>query len=95
MRKILEKINILNLTVVLILSGVTIFKIGILTKEISLIGSMKKEIIEISKENQKLEDEALAINSISNLDQFLENTNLVKAEKMKFIQIFGGGVVVK
>jgi hypothetical protein len=92
MRKILEKINILNLTVVLILSGVTIFKIGILTKEISLIGSMKKEIIEISKENQKLEDEALAINSISNLDQFLENTNLVKAEKMKFIQIFGGVV---
>jgi hypothetical protein len=92
MRKILEKINILNLTVVLILSGLTIFKIGILTKEISLIGSMKKEIIEISKENQKLEDEALAINSISNLDQFLENTNLVKAEKMKFIQIFGGVV---
>jgi hypothetical protein len=95
MRKILEKINILNLTVVLILSGLTIFKIGLLTKEISLIGSMKKEIIEISKENQKLEDEALAINSISNLDQFLENTNLVKAEKMKFIHIFGGGVVVK
>jgi hypothetical protein len=92
MRKILEKINILNLTVVLILSGLTIFKIGLLTKEISLIGSMKKEIIEISKENQKLEDEALAINSISNLDQFLENTNLVKAEKMKFIQIFGGVV---
>jgi hypothetical protein len=92
MRKILEKINILNLTVVLILSGVTIFKIALLTKEISLISSMKKEIIEISKENQKLEDEALAINSISNLDQFLENTNLVKAEKMKFIQIFGGVV---
>jgi hypothetical protein len=92
MRKILEKINILNLTVVLILYGVTILKIALLTKEISLIGSMKKEIIEISKENQKLEDEALAINSISNLDQFLENTNLVKAEKMKFIQIFGGVV---
>jgi hypothetical protein len=92
MRKILEKINILNLTVVLILFGLTIFKIGLLTKEISLISSMKKEIIEISKENQKLEDEALAINSISNLDQFLENTNLVKAEKVKFIQIFGGVV---
>jgi hypothetical protein len=92
MRKILEKINILNLTVVLILSGLTIFKIDLLTKEISLIGSMKKEIIEISKENQKLEDEALAINSISNLAQFLENTNLVKAEKMKFFQIFGGVV---
>jgi hypothetical protein len=53
---------------------------------------MKKEIIEISKENQKLEDEALAIKSISNLAQFLEKTNLVKAEKMKFFQIFGGVV---
>jgi hypothetical protein len=92
MRKILEKINILNLTVVLILSGLTIFKIGLLTKEISLIGSMKKEIIEISKENQKLEDEALAISSISNLAQFLEKTNLVKVEKMKFFQIFEGVV---
>jgi hypothetical protein len=56
---------------------------------------MKREIVEISKENQKLEDEALSVNSIFNLDQFLEKSSFVKAEKMKFIQILEGGVVVK
>jgi cell division protein FtsB len=95
MRKILEKINILNLIAVLVLLGFTIFRIGVLTEEISSISSMKKKIAEFSKENQKLEDEALSLNSISNLAQFLENTNLVKAEKMKFIQILEGGVVAK
>jgi hypothetical protein len=95
MRKILEKINILNLIVVLVLFGVTIFRIGLLTEDISMISSMKKKTVEVSKENQKLEDEALSLNSISNLAQFLENANLVKAEKMKFIQILEGGVVAK
>jgi hypothetical protein len=92
MKKILEKVNILNLIAVLVLVGLTIFRIGLLTKEISSIGLMKRKIVEISKENQKLEDEALAIDSISNLDQFLENANFVKAEKMKFIQILEGVV---
>jgi hypothetical protein len=95
MSKILEKINILNLLVILVFSGLTLFKISLLTNEISSIGSMKRKIVELSKENQKLEDEALALNSISNLTQFLENSNLVKAERLKFIQIPEGGVVVK
>jgi cell division protein FtsB len=92
MRKILEKINILNLIAVLVLFGLTIFRIGLLTEEISSISLMKKKMVEISKENQKLEDEVLTLNSISNLAQFLENKNLVKAEKMKFIQILEGVV---
>jgi hypothetical protein len=95
MRKILEKINILNLIAVLVLFGLTIFRIGLLTEEISSISLMKKKMVEISKENQKLEDEVLTLNSISNLAQFLENKNLVKAEKIKFIQILEGGVVAK
>jgi hypothetical protein len=95
MSKILEKINILNLLVILVFSGLTLFKISLLTNEISSIGSMKRKIVELSKENQKLEDETLALNSISNLTQFLENSNLVKAERLKFIQIPEGGVVVK
>ncbi len=95
MKKILTKINILNLIVILIFTGLTLLKISLLTKEISSIRLMKKKIVEVSKENQKLEDEALALNSISNLDQFLKNSNLVKAEKFKFIQILEGGIVVK
>ena len=95
MKKILTKINILNLIVILIFVGLTLIKISLLTKEISSIRLMKKKIVELSKENQRLEDEALVLNSISNLAQFLENSNLVKAEKIKFIQILEGGVVVK
>jgi cell division protein FtsB len=94
MRKLLEKINILNLSLILVLFGLTLFRISILTNEISSIDIMKKRIAELSKENQKLEDEFLATNSISNLSQFLENSNLVKAEKIKFIQILEGGMVV-
>ena len=95
MRKILEKINILNLIAVLVLFWLAIFRIDLLTEEISSISLMKKKMVEISKENQKLEDEVLTLNSISNLAQFLENKNLVKAEKIKFIQILEGGVVAK
>jgi cell division protein FtsB len=94
MRKLLEKINILNLSLILVLFGLTLFRISILTNEMSSIDIMKKRIAELSKENQKLEDEFLATNSISNLSQFLENSNLVKAEKIKFIQILEGGMVV-
>jgi len=95
MKKILAKINILNLILILIFAGLTLIKISLLTKEISSIRLTKKKIVELSKENQRLEDEVLALNSISNLAQFLENSNLVKAEKIKFIQILEGGVVVK
>jgi hypothetical protein len=56
---------------------------------------MKEKINQLSKENQKLQEEILNSNSISNLDQFLENSKLVKAKKIKFIQIFESGVVKK
>jgi hypothetical protein len=95
MKKNLAKINVLNLVLVLVLLGFTLFKINLLVKEALSIESMKREITELSKGNQKLEDEALSINSISHLDQFLENSNFVKAEKIKFIQVFEGRVVAK
>ena len=95
MKKILTQINILNLILILVLSSLTLFKISILTEEIFSIRLMKKKIVELSKENQRLEDEALDLNSISNLAQFLENSNFVKTEKIKFIQILEGGIVVK
>jgi hypothetical protein len=95
MTKVLTKINILNLVLLLVLCGLTLFKINLLTKEMNSISLAKREIAKLSKENQKLEDEALVLNSISNLDQFLGSFNFVKAEKMKFIQILGGGVVAK
>jgi hypothetical protein len=95
MRKILKTINILNSIFLSILLGLILLEIGLLTKEVSFIEITKKKIDQLSKENQKLEDEVLKSNSISNLDQFLEKSNFVKAEKIKFIQILEGGVVAK
>jgi hypothetical protein len=95
MRKILKTINILNSIFLSILLGLILLEIGLLTKEVSFIEITKKKIDQLSKENQKLEDEVLNSNSISNLDQFLEKSNFVKAEKIKFIQILEGGVVAK
>jgi cell division protein FtsB len=95
MRKILKTINILNSIFLSILLGLSLLEIGLLTKEVSFIEITKEKIDQISKENQKLEDEVLNLNSISNLDQFLEKSNFVKAEKIKFVQILEGGVVAK
>jgi hypothetical protein len=95
MRKILKTINILNSIFLSILLGLILLEISLLTKDVSFIEITKKKIDQISKENQKLEDEVLNSNSISNLDQFLEKSSLVKAEKVKFIQILEGGVVAK
>jgi cell division protein FtsB len=95
MRKVLKKISSWSLFLLFFLFGLTLFRIGLLTKEVVLVDSMEKEITQLSKENQRLEDEALSLNSISNLDQFLENSNFVKGEKVKFIQILEGRVVAK
>jgi cell division protein FtsB len=95
MRKVLKKISSWSLFLLFFLFGLTLFRIGLLSKEVVLVDSMEKEIAQLSKENQRLEDEALSLNSISNLDQFLENSNFVKGEKVKFIQILEGRVVAK
>jgi len=95
MRKLLVKINIFNTILILILCGIMIVKLDCFTRETVTINLLKKEIEKISKENQKLEEEVLTAGSISNLDQFLEKSDLVKAEKIQFIQIFEGGMVVK
>ena len=95
MRKISKAINILNFIFLSILLGLCLVEVRFFIKEVFLIKEMKEKITQLSKENQKLQEEILNSNSISNLDQFLENSKLVKAKKIKFIQIFEGGVVKK
>jgi hypothetical protein len=92
---ILNKIKIINIILVSILFVVTLFEIGLFSQGIYFINFAKKRIDELSKENEVLEDKLLDLSSISNLNQFLEKSEFVKAEKIKFIQILESGVVVK
>jgi hypothetical protein len=78
-----------------VLAIFTIFHIGVFTENVSEINFLKKKISQISKENQRLEDEILNMNLPHNLSQFVKNSSLIKAEKIKFIQILEGGVVAK
>lgn len=92
---ILKKVQILNLILILILLSLTVFQVGILTNQIYFISQAERKIKQLSKENQILEEEFLSSNSLSTLEDFVKKENLVKAEKIKFIQIFGGTVLAK
>lgn len=93
--RILNKIKALNLILILLLFVFTIFQIGVLTNQVYFISQAKKKINQLSKENQFLEEQFFNSNSLSNLDDFIKKENLVKVEKMKFIQIFQGAVLAK
>jgi Ser-tRNA(Ala) deacylase AlaX len=92
---ILKIIKLLNFTLIVFLLILTIFQIGIFTSQIYFIEQAERKIEELSKENQVLEEKFLSSNSLSNLEEFVKKENLVKAGKIKYIQIFEGAVLAK
>jgi len=95
MKKIINKINILAFLILLILFIFTSLNIGKLSGEFSYIAFLKKQIHKVSRENQKLEEELLSLNLMVNVDNFIQNNNLVRVNKVKFFQILDSGIVAK
>jgi cell division protein FtsB len=92
---ILKIIKFLNLSSIVFLSIFTIFQIGIFTSRVYFLKQAERKIEELSKENQILEEKFLSSNSPSKVEEFVKEENLVKAGRIKFIQIFEGAVLAK
>ena len=97
-RKVLIKnILILNLILFFLLFLLSIFQIGSLIKDISLISEYEKKIKIISKENETLEIELSRLDSLTNIENYLEHENFTKIapNQIKYFQILEGTVVIK
>ncbi len=90
--KILKTIIFLSFFVLLIFSFYQVFS---LSQNLYFLKKGEKEIAKLSKEIKKLEVELSEKTSLSNLDQFLANSHLIKAERAKFIEVFESGVAAK
>ena len=72
-----------------------VFQINSLTSNTYLFQSYEKNINEAKEENTKLEIQLAELNSLENLEKLVENLNYERAEKVKYIQVLGGEVVIK
>lgn len=95
MKKIFNKIKILNLIVILILLIFTIFQIAKLTQQVYFIKNTEKEIQKLSKINEVLEIEFSKSNSLSHIENYVLKENFVKAKNIKYIQVLEDTVVAK
>jgi cell division protein FtsB len=95
LKSILKVIKFFNLSLIIFLSILTVFQIGIFTSRVYSLKEGERKIEKLSKENQILEEKLLSSNSPSKVDEIVKKENLVKAGKIKFIQIFGGAVLAK
>jgi cell division protein FtsB len=94
-KSIFQAIKFSNLALIIFFLVFTIFQIGVFTSQVYFLEQAKRKIEKISKENQILEEKFLALNSLSKVEEFVKKENFVKAQKIKFIQIFEGAVLAK
>jgi len=73
----------------------TFYQLYLLSNDIYFITKGKVQRENLSREIKKLEIELSEASSLSHLDQFLANSNFIRSEKSKFIQIFESGVAAK
>jgi len=73
----------------------SIFQACSLAKENYLIKDSERKINNLTKENKTLEINFSKSNSLSNIENYLSKENFVKANQIKYIQIFESSVVTK
>lgn len=95
LKKVLVRLNILNGFLISLLLIFTIFQIGTITNQICFINEAKRKIEKIEKEKNYLEGLFLGSVQLEKLETFLSEEKLVKAKKLKYIQIFEGTALAK
>jgi len=90
--KIFWTINIITFLTLFMFS---IFQIGRLTHQVYFQKEYKDKLSKALKENEILEINFSKVDSLGNIKNYLENGNFVKANKIKYIQIFESSVVSK
>lgn len=72
-----------------------VFQVGSLTQETYLIKDYEKRLASLSKESGILEINFSRTNSLSNIENYLQKENFVKANQVKYIQTLESSVVTK
>lgn len=83
------------LSSIIFLLILSFYQIFILSQNLYFLSQGEKEVQKLIKEVKKLEVELSEVTSLSNLDQFLTTSQLIKAPKTKFIEVFESGVVAR
>lgn len=69
-----------------------IFQVNALTKETHLIQSCEKKLSQLSGENEALEINFSKVNSLTNIENYLQNQNFEKVSQVKYIYILESSV---
>lgn len=86
---------ILCLLCAVALLGLYIFQINKMAESSYLIENYEKNLGELTQENKSLEINFAQLNSSENIESLVKNLNFEKVEKIHYIRILGGAVVVK
>jgi len=69
-----------------------IFQVNALTKETYLIQSCEEKLSQLSGENETLEVNFSKVNSLANIENYLQNQNFEKVSQVKYIHILESSV---
>ncbi|PIV64961.1 MAG: hypothetical protein COS09_02070 [Candidatus Nealsonbacteria bacterium CG01_land_8_20_14_3_00_12] len=72
-----------------------IFQVNALTRETYLIKNYEKNLGQLSSESETLKVDFSKVNSLSNLENYLQNGNFEKVTQVKYIQILESSVAAR
>jgi predicted membrane protein len=72
-----------------------IFQVNALTKETYLSKNYEKNLAQLSSESETLKVDFSKVNSLSNLENYLQNGNFEKVTQVKYIQILETSVAAR
>jgi uncharacterized protein YxeA len=92
MRKVLLTITFISILAPLVFY---IFQVNALTRETYLIKNYEKNLAQLSSESETLKVDFSKVNSLTNLENYLQNGNFEKVTQVKYIQILETSVAAK
>jgi hypothetical protein len=72
-----------------------IFQVNALTRETYLIKNYEKNLAQLSSESETLKVDFSKVNSLTNLENYLQNGNFEKVTQVKYIQILESSVAAR
>ena len=92
MRKLIWVLNFISILALLVFY---IFQVNTLANETYLIQSCEEKLSQLSGENETLEINFSKANSLTNIENYLQNQNFEKVSQVKYIHILESSVAAK
>ena len=89
MKKVFLTVTFISILALLVFY---IFQVNTLTKETYLIQSCEEKLSQLSGENETLEVNFSKVNSLANIENYLQNQNFEKVSQVKYIHILESSV---